>query len=172
MTTGCTCLVLATGNAHKVQELRRLLAPLNIPLQSLSEFPLLFPASEDGQTVQENAVQKAVWYAAVGQVGPDRRYRPAGRCPGWSARCSFLTLCRSRGDHGAESGAVVGSAERRALAAADRPVRLPPGRSRPGRSDCGAGGGRLRRARCAASRPMELTVLATTCYSSQRTAAG
>jgi XTP/dITP diphosphohydrolase len=63
MMPSCTRLVIATGNVHKFQELCRLLQPLNLPLQPLSDFPLLFPAREDGRTVAENAVKKAVWYA-------------------------------------------------------------------------------------------------------------
>lgn len=56
-------LTLATGNAHKVQELTRSLAPLGVPLTSLRDFPQVTPVVEDGATLRENALKKAIEYA-------------------------------------------------------------------------------------------------------------
>lgn len=59
----CDSLVLATGNPHKVQELKDLLRPLQIPLQSLADFSEAVSVEEDGETLAENARRKAVGYA-------------------------------------------------------------------------------------------------------------
>ncbi|EAQ81691.1 non-canonical purine NTP pyrophosphatase [Blastopirellula marina] len=56
-------LTLATGNAHKVKELTRSLAPLSIPLLSLQDFPQATPVEEDGATLRDNAQKKATGYA-------------------------------------------------------------------------------------------------------------
>lgn len=56
-------LVLATGNPHKVQELSVLLAPLELSLLSLADFPEACPVTEDGSTLAENARLKASGYA-------------------------------------------------------------------------------------------------------------
>ncbi len=56
-------LVLATGNPHKVRELRQLLRPLPIRLGSLADFAGIGPVDEDGKTLAENARRKAVGYA-------------------------------------------------------------------------------------------------------------
>jgi XTP/dITP diphosphohydrolase len=56
-------LVLATSNAHKVRELTGLLAPLNVVLRSMSDFPGLRPVVEDGETLADNARRKASQYA-------------------------------------------------------------------------------------------------------------
>jgi XTP/dITP diphosphohydrolase len=59
----CERLVLATGNAHKARELAELLAPLDIPVTSLADFPTAQPAVELGSTLADNARQKASSYA-------------------------------------------------------------------------------------------------------------
>ena len=56
-------IVLATTNQHKVKELSRLLHALQVPCQSLAEFPHVSPVVEDGQTLAENAGKKAIGYA-------------------------------------------------------------------------------------------------------------
>ncbi|UUO04652.1 non-canonical purine NTP pyrophosphatase [Blastopirellula sp. J2-11] len=56
-------LILATGNAHKVQELTRSLTPLQVPLRSLQDFPPITPVEEDGATLRDNALKKATGYA-------------------------------------------------------------------------------------------------------------
>jgi XTP/dITP diphosphohydrolase len=59
----CEGLVLATGNPHKLAELADLLAPLRIPLYSLTDFPGVQTVVEDGATLAENARRKASGYA-------------------------------------------------------------------------------------------------------------
>jgi XTP/dITP diphosphohydrolase len=56
-------LVVATGNRHKVEEIRAMLADLPITVRSLAEFPGAPDVVEDGATYRENALKKA-WSAA------------------------------------------------------------------------------------------------------------
>jgi XTP/dITP diphosphohydrolase len=57
-------LVLATGNAGKLRELRALLAPWGVDVRSQSEFTAL-AADETGQSFVENAILKARHAAAA-----------------------------------------------------------------------------------------------------------
>ncbi len=52
-------LVLATKNENKVKEVAQFLAPHDIEVISLSDFPGMPEVIEDGQTFKENAVLKA-----------------------------------------------------------------------------------------------------------------
>ncbi len=52
-------LVLATWNRHKVEELKQLLADLNLGILTLDKFQNVPPLVEDGVTFQENALKKA-----------------------------------------------------------------------------------------------------------------
>ncbi|MCL4538072.1 MAG: RdgB/HAM1 family non-canonical purine NTP pyrophosphatase [Bacteroidetes bacterium] len=52
-------VVLATHNRHKVEEIRDILAGLDIELLSLDEFPEIGEIIEDGETLEENARKKA-----------------------------------------------------------------------------------------------------------------
>lgn len=52
-------VVLATRNAHKVDELRRILAPYGVTLVGLDEFPDVGEVAETGSTFAENALLKA-----------------------------------------------------------------------------------------------------------------
>ena len=52
-------IVVATTNAHKVAEYRRLLAGQEVELQSLLDFPACPPIEENGKTFAENAGIKA-----------------------------------------------------------------------------------------------------------------
>lgn len=52
-------LLVATGNAGKLRELRRLLAPEGIDVRGLAEVPGARPVEEDGATFLENARKKA-----------------------------------------------------------------------------------------------------------------
>lgn len=52
-------VVLATRNAHKVEELRRILAPSGITLVGLDEFPDFGEVAETGETFADNALLKA-----------------------------------------------------------------------------------------------------------------
>ncbi len=63
MKIDCNSLVLATGNPDKFRELSELLVPIGLPLHCLAEFSLVRPVVEDGQTLAENAIKKAVGYA-------------------------------------------------------------------------------------------------------------
>jgi XTP/dITP diphosphohydrolase len=58
-------VVLATRNKHKVKELRRILAPYDIDLLSLSDFPDVPDVAETGETFADNATLKA---AAVARL--------------------------------------------------------------------------------------------------------
>lgn len=53
-------LLLATGNEHKARELGALLGRTRLELTTLKEFPAVPPVVEDGRTLMENAVKKAV----------------------------------------------------------------------------------------------------------------
>jgi XTP/dITP diphosphohydrolase len=53
-------LVIATFNAHKAEEIRAILPGLPLRLRALGEFPGAVPAEEDGATLEENAVKKAL----------------------------------------------------------------------------------------------------------------
>ena len=68
MTTGSSAgvqLVLATRNAHKVEELRRILAPYDASLTGLDAFPDLPDVAETGATFDDNALLKARAVAAA-----------------------------------------------------------------------------------------------------------
>jgi XTP/dITP diphosphohydrolase len=52
-------LVFATANAHKVEEVRRILAPLGVTVQSLADLGLDLDPPETGDTFEANALQKA-----------------------------------------------------------------------------------------------------------------
>jgi XTP/dITP diphosphohydrolase len=52
-------VVLATRNTHKVEEVRRILAPYDVELVSLSEFPDVADVAETGATFADNALLKA-----------------------------------------------------------------------------------------------------------------
>lgn len=58
-------LLVATGSAHKLIELQRLFGDLPIDLVTLSDRGITDEAPEDGATFEENALQKARWYAAA-----------------------------------------------------------------------------------------------------------
>jgi XTP/dITP diphosphohydrolase len=61
------CVVLATRNAHKIAELRRILDPFDIDLVGLDEYPDLAEVVETGVTFAENALLKA--HAAASGTG-------------------------------------------------------------------------------------------------------
>lgn len=52
-------MVVATGNRHKVEEIRAMLADLPLAVRSLAEFPGALEVVEDGATYRENALKKA-----------------------------------------------------------------------------------------------------------------
>ncbi len=53
-------LVIATFNPHKLREICALLPPLPLTLKALSDFPGAGPVVEDGITLEENALKKAL----------------------------------------------------------------------------------------------------------------
>ena len=56
-------LLIATGNLHKLREIREILAVSSLDLAGLEDFPLLPEVVEDGDTFQANARKKAVTLA-------------------------------------------------------------------------------------------------------------
>ena len=52
-------LVLASNNAHKLEEVGRMLEPLGIDVRPLAEFPDVPEPPETAETFEENALQKA-----------------------------------------------------------------------------------------------------------------
>ena len=60
-------LVLASNNAHKVEEVGAILAPLGIVVRPLKDFPEIPEPPETGDTFEANALQKARFvYARTG----------------------------------------------------------------------------------------------------------
>lgn len=62
---GEVCVVLATRNAHKTEELSALLSKLPVRLLSFRDFPDMPDVVEDGETLEANAVKKALAVAAA-----------------------------------------------------------------------------------------------------------
>ena len=58
-------LLVATTNANKVREIRELLAGVPCELMTLDAYPAVAPPEETGRTFEENARQKALYYAAA-----------------------------------------------------------------------------------------------------------
>ena len=58
-------VVLASRNAKKSREIRDLLAPVGIPLQSVAEFAAAHEVDETGTTFAENAALKATQIAKI-----------------------------------------------------------------------------------------------------------
>ena len=56
-------LLVATGSAHKLAELQRLFAGLALSLVTLRDLKITEEAPESGETFEENALQKAHFYA-------------------------------------------------------------------------------------------------------------
>ena len=56
-------LLMATGNAGKVEEIRAVLGDLPINFRTLTDFPEIGAVEESGSTYEENAVLKARAYA-------------------------------------------------------------------------------------------------------------
>lgn len=63
-----TKLLIATGNAGKLREIRTLLGDLPITLLSLADFPGIEEVAETGSTFAENAALKALGYARQSEV--------------------------------------------------------------------------------------------------------
>jgi XTP/dITP diphosphohydrolase len=52
-------IILATGNRHKVQEMKEILKDLGIKVSPMISFPQYPNTEEDGKTLEENAIKKA-----------------------------------------------------------------------------------------------------------------
>ena len=61
-------IIFATGNAHKMVEIRSILEDLNMPVYSMKEVGIDIDIVEDGKTFEENALIKA---RAIAKVLPD-----------------------------------------------------------------------------------------------------
>lgn len=57
-------IIFATGNEHKLKEIRMILADLNMPVLSMKEANIAVDVVEDGKTFEENALKKAKAIAA------------------------------------------------------------------------------------------------------------
>jgi len=58
-------IVLATSNAHKLQEIKEMLTGFPVEIKSLADFGPMPEAVEDGETFDDNAYKKALHYAKV-----------------------------------------------------------------------------------------------------------
>ncbi len=56
-------ILIGTHNCHKAKEIADLLAGLPLQIRTLNDFPNIPPAIEDGKTLEENALKKALGYA-------------------------------------------------------------------------------------------------------------
>ena len=63
MRSSVRTLLVATGSKHKLAELQRLFGDLPLTLVTLADLGISDEAPEDGATFEENAVQKARFYA-------------------------------------------------------------------------------------------------------------
>lgn len=57
-------IIFATGNEHKMVEIRAILADLGMPIESMKEAGIDVDVVEDGTTFEENAIKKATGIAA------------------------------------------------------------------------------------------------------------
>jgi XTP/dITP diphosphohydrolase len=60
-----TTLLLATTNAGKLREIRDVLAGLAVGVRALADYPPIAEPAESGHTFEENARDKALYYAAA-----------------------------------------------------------------------------------------------------------
>ena len=52
-------IILATGNKHKVVEIKDILKDLSVIIKPMTDFEKYPEVVEDGQTLQDNAIKKA-----------------------------------------------------------------------------------------------------------------
>lgn len=71
-------LVLATRNAGKINEMKKLLETVPVRVKGLSDYPPFAEPVEDGETFRENAVKKAV--ATMRQLGVASLADDSGLC--------------------------------------------------------------------------------------------
>ena len=58
-------LVVASGNTHKVQEVKKILAPMGFHVRSMKEIKKELDIQEDGGSFEENALIKARALSAI-----------------------------------------------------------------------------------------------------------
>lgn len=98
-------LLLATGNAHKAREMREILRGFPVELATLADMPGIPAVVEDGRTLEENAVKKAIAPALASGLwtladDTGLEVEALGGRPGvYSARyagpdCDFAANCR------------------------------------------------------------------------------
>lgn len=56
-------ILLGTHNLHKIKEISDLLSGLPLTIKTLTDFPHILPVTEDGETLEENAIKKAKFYS-------------------------------------------------------------------------------------------------------------
>lgn len=61
-------LLVATGNRHKLKEIAAILAELDLDIRSSADIPGLKEIKEDGATLQDNAIKKAVETAKAAKM--------------------------------------------------------------------------------------------------------
>ncbi|MGV8123450.1 MAG: RdgB/HAM1 family non-canonical purine NTP pyrophosphatase [Candidatus Xenobiia bacterium LiM19] len=61
-------ILIATKNLHKLEEISQILAPYDVAVKSLLDFPDAGEAVEDGACFEENAAKKALFYAEETQL--------------------------------------------------------------------------------------------------------
>lgn len=80
-------MILASNNAHKLEEFRAIFADMGIEIIPQSAAGCHFEVDETGETFEENAYLKAIAVTrATGQPGRRGRFRPYGRCARRRAR--------------------------------------------------------------------------------------
>ena len=73
-------LLLATTNSGKLREIRDILGGVPFELMTLAAWPGLRPPEETGRTFEDNARQKALYYAAsTGTLTGPFEYAAGGR---------------------------------------------------------------------------------------------
>ncbi len=95
-----TCLTLASRNAHKAEEIARMLPP-HFVVRTLADYPELPDVEETGRTFAENAALKAVTISAAipGLVLAD----DSGLCVDALCGAPGVLSARFAGEHGADS---------------------------------------------------------------------
>ncbi len=95
-----TCLTLASRNAHKAEEIARMLPP-HFVVRTLADYPDLPEVEETGRTFAENAALKAVGISAAipGLVLAD----DSGLCVDALCGAPGVLSARFAGEHGADA---------------------------------------------------------------------
>ena len=95
-------LLLATGNAHKVAELRAMLEPVGVTVLTPSDVGGLPEVEEDGDTFEANAAKKAV--SAARHAGHWALADDSGLCVDALGGAPGIHSARYAGTHGDDAG--------------------------------------------------------------------